>query len=136
MPTSDRRARDRETSSRPTFSLVIGELTRSAERVPAEKPQGSERPRTLIGASAACAPARLLPLQVMPDQLAPDQLAPLQVAPAQLAPLQEEPLQVEPFQVPPDQLEPAASSFAIAAELNGLPKMSFSPCRTTPLAAV
>src|SRR5439155_26952230 len=47
--TSDRRARDRQTSSRPWSSLVIGEMTCSAVRVPAEKPQGSERLRTLIG---------------------------------------------------------------------------------------
>ena len=34
--------------------------------------------------------------------------------------------------MPPDQLWPAASKDAIAAELNGMPKMSCSPWSTTP----
>ena len=42
------------------------------------------------------------------------------------------PLQVLPFQAPPDQLLPAASAVAIAAVLNGWPKMSVEPVSATP----
>ena len=70
--------------------------------------------------------------QLLPLQLEPDQLLPLQVLPDQLEPDQLLPLQVLPFQLPPDQLLPFASSIAIALELNGMPKMSCSPLRTTP----
>ena len=73
----------------------------------------------------------------MPDQLEPLQLEPLHDEPLHELPDQEEPFQelpdqLEPFQVPPDQLEPAASSAAMAADTNGLPKMSCSPWSTTP----
>jgi len=50
--------------------------------------------------------------------------------------LQVLPDHVLPFQVPPDQELPAASAVAIAPEANGFPKMSTSPCRTTPFELV
>ena len=68
----------------------------------------------------------------MPDHELTDQLEPLHELPLQLEPLHELPDQDEPFQLPPDQLWPAASSAAIAAESNGMPKMSCSPWSTTP----
>ena len=82
-------------------------------------------------------PDQLLPLHVLPDHVEPDHVEPLHVLPDQVEPDQVEPLQVEPdhvdpFQVPPDQLFPAASAWATVAELNGLPKTSFSPVSTTP----
>src|SRR5205085_3821282 len=66
-----------------------------------------------------------------PLQLEPLQDEPLHELPDQDDPLHELPVQTEPFQIPPDQLEPVASSAAIAAEMNGLPKMSCSPWRAT-----
>jgi len=77
-------------------------------------------------------PDQLLALQLFADQLDPDQLFADQLDPDQLFADQLLPLQVLPFQVPPDQLLAEASSFAMAAELNGLPKMSCSPVSTTP----
>jgi hypothetical protein len=62
----------------------------------------------------------------------PDQLEPVQLSPDQLLPFQLSPDQLLPFQLPPDQLLPCASSFAIAVESNGCPKMSCSPVRTMP----
>ena len=78
-------------------------------------------------------PDQVLPLHVDPDQDDPDQLLPLQLDPDHVLPLQELPDQVEPFHVPRDQLLPVASSGAVVAETNAFPKMSCSPCSTTPL---
>jgi hypothetical protein len=91
-------------------------------------------------------PDQLLPDQLLPDQddpdqddpdqLLPDQDEPDQDEPDQELPDQELPDQLLPFQLPPDQLVAAASAVAIAVELNAWPKMSRSPDRTTPLAAM
>src|SRR5262245_57429042 len=77
-------------------------------------------------------PDQLLPDQLFPDQLFPDQLFPDQTVPSQLLPDQPLPVQMLPFHFPPDQLLAEASSFAIAAALNGWPKMSCSPLSMTP----
>jgi hypothetical protein len=70
--------------------------------------------------------------QLLPDHELPDQLLPDHEEPDQLLPDHELPDQLLPFHVPPDQEIPAASRAAMAAESNGLPKMSCSPLRTTP----
>jgi hypothetical protein len=77
------------------------------------------------------------PLHELPDHdeplhELPDHDEPLHELPDHEEPLQELPVQTEPFHMPPDQLEPAASRAAIQEAENGLPKMSCSPCSTTP----
>src|SRR5262245_39944522 len=77
-------------------------------------------------------PLHVFPVQILELQLEPDQLFPDHVLPLQELPLHDEPDHVLPFHLPPDQLLPDASSFAMAAASNGMPKMSCSPDRTTP----
>lgn len=77
-------------------------------------------------------PDQVLPLHVLPLQVLPDHELPLQVLPDHVLPDQVLPDQVLPFQVPPDQVLPAACKVAMDALLKVLPKMSFSPWRTTP----
>src|SRR5579884_2714795 len=77
-------------------------------------------------------PLQLEPLQLEPLHELPDQEEPLHELPDHDEPLHELPVHTDPFQPPPDQLEPAASRPAIEPESKGWPKMSCSPCRTTP----
>ncbi len=104
-----------------------------------------------------------LPLQVVPDQVVPDQVVPDQVVPDHVVPDQVwsaqstldhvvpdhvvpdhvvpdhvvpdhvVPDHVVPFQSPPDHVVPRAASEAHVAVSKGIPKMSCSPDRITPL---
>jgi hypothetical protein len=71
-------------------------------------------------------PDQLEPDHDDPDQLEPDHVEPDHVDPDQLDPDQLDPDQLKPFHRPPDQLLPAVPG------AKGCPKMSISPCRTTP----
>src|ERR1700712_5692949 len=90
-------------------------------------------------------PVQPVPLQRVPDQSAPDQRGPDQRVPLHRVPLQStelqrvpaqaSPDQRVPFQVPPLQAAPMADSGAQVAGVHAVPKMSYSPERTSPVSA-
>ena len=77
-------------------------------------------------------PDHVLPDHVDPDHVLPDHELPDQLDPDHVLPDQVLPDQDEPFHKPPIHEVPAAVLLATVAEMNGLPKMSFSPVRVTP----